>query len=566
MEKLLNTQNSALQNVVASQLKESIIDAVASSRVGSHVSVDGQTRSSNSRKGKQDFCNSQHPAIQKLVVQLESSITDGNTNNLEDVTAEEAFVKAAFDWVRDEIQFQFLLDWTFGVEETLTSGEGNCLNKACLLVAILRARGLEANFKIGRFPLKGGDLVFRMAPDWVWKLFPCSSSPHCVVTVCLGKNTDNERWIVMDPSTDSALADGMRRYGNPAASFTFDGKHDAIYPSFHKLSSKTYPDIDFILQKKPTYTASVVSLMKSSTYFLRKLSSQFSSPESVGYALENYLLHGCPQIIQSVPNLPPAYPGSPLKNEFCNPRHPKVQDLVVKLRRKTKTDNEFVIAAFRWVRDNIHYTLQTEWDIPVDHTLATGQGMCSTKACLLTSILRSYGLKAGFFLMEQNAKEAFAAPEFLLDHYKSKSIHILSGVHLNGEWIKLDPYIDRYLGTSMDEANMVLEEGFSFVVDFDGDNHALGYKDRPMKFFDNIDFLMRKKSRIPTAVIRCHNVCLELMRLFGAMFSSPDDVVRAMEDYLLTFYPTLVKEVMSSKSAGGEGKPFVHNTMLRSKL
>lgn len=280
--------------------------------------------------------------------------------------------------------------------------------------------------------------------------------------------------------------------------------------------------------------------------------------------LEEYLLLHCPMIVGTAQVLPPNYPEDVA--EFCNLRDAQVQAIAGRLRRRKSDDTAFCIAAFRWVRDEILYTLQPEWSVPVGHTLAIRHGMCSTKSCLLTSILRAGGLQAGFFVKEQNAAEAFLAPKWICEHYGSKSVHILSGVYLKGRWIKLNPYIDRYLGASMNEANLASGENFGFVVDFDGQSHALACSDCEMRFFDNIDFIMRKKSRVPPVVIQCHNICFEILRKFGSIFSSAENVLQAMEHHLMALYPSLVAEVVSLKSRGAGASKMVSMGNQRSKL
>lgn len=73
-------------------------------------------------------------------------------------------------------------DWTFPAEATLAAKTGTSVNKAGLLLVLLRAHGLTANYMWARITLKM-DFVWRMAPDWAWKHFPSVSSPHVVVVV-----------------------------------------------------------------------------------------------------------------------------------------------------------------------------------------------------------------------------------------------------------------------------------------------------------------------------------------------------------------------------------------------
>ena len=107
----------------------------------------------------------------------------------------------------------------------------------------------------------------------------------------------------------------------------------------------------------------------------------------------------------------------------------------------------------------------------------------------------------------------------------------------------------------MEDANLV--ENGRFVVDFDGYNPALGYMGersqhqkedsislaRSLEFTESIDSYMIKQSRVHRAVIQCHNICLEILRKFGPLFSSAEDALQAMEDHLVAHHSRLVAQV-----------------------
>lgn len=504
------------------------------------------------------------PAIQSLVQQLDNDCRHRHGND--EAATRVAFVQAAFAWVRDEVDYEWQVDWTVTVQETLARRRGNCFVKACLLVTLLRARGIVADYAVARISLPS-PLVWRMAPDWAWSLLPTGSSPHVAVMVQLVP----DEWIILDPSTDAALAQGMRAMGNTQAiTAPWNGGQHVAMESFIQSSPRRHQDICDLLRKKPYYRPAVAALFNASADYLRQYPRNSSSPTSMHRALDQHLLsYASHSILASALVLPPGFDGrdnlvaavkSGQTSVFCNPHHRAVQKMAQRLRlqaqrqQRVDQDRAFAQAAFRFVRDHVDYTLQNDWSVPVQQTLALRRGMCSTTACLLTALLRAGGLRAGFFLKPQNAMQNFVVPSFIADNYSAQSIHVISAVQFKDDppdsWIKLDPYIDGNLARSMDAAQLVYEEGYKFLVDFDGHHDALGYGDPGNMELrtDHVDDLMMKQSRIHPAVLQCHNICLELLRNFGPLFSSQAQVVDAMEKHLLNFYPNLVTQVIK---AGG---------------
>ena len=66
-----------------------------------------------------------------------------------------------------------------------------------------------------------------------------------------------------------------------------------------------------------------------------------------------------------------------------------------------------------------------------------------------------------------------------------------------------------------------------------------------MKFYQDIGFLMTKKSRIVPEVLQIHNICFEFGRKFGAMYENFNDILPAAEEHVVRFYPDLVGEVVA---------------------
>lgn len=80
------------------------------------------------------------------------------TNNPEDL----AFLKAAFEWVRDRINHSFdVADprVTFTATEVLVAGVGLCYAKSHLLAALLRSEGIPTGFCYQRLATERGHVI-----------------------------------------------------------------------------------------------------------------------------------------------------------------------------------------------------------------------------------------------------------------------------------------------------------------------------------------------------------------------------------------------------------------------
>ena len=86
-------------------------------------------------------------------------------------------------------------------------------------------------------------------------------------------------------------------------------------------------------------------------------------------------------------------------------------------------------------------------------------------------------------------------------------------------------------------------------MEFDGYSDACCSTDE-MKFIDSLDSFMAKKSRVPKAVIRCHNIRIEFIRKFGPLFNTKEEMLNEMEHHnMVTYYPKLVAESIGPKGS-----------------
>ena len=120
--------------------------------------------------------NGQLPSTVHIVYKASSSsksISELSQSLIKGLTTERAKATALYNYVRDEISYEFYYDTQKGAEGTLTSGGGNCCDQAQLLVAMARSVGLTARFDTGYcyFTLSGssyGHVWAQILVDGVW--------------------------------------------------------------------------------------------------------------------------------------------------------------------------------------------------------------------------------------------------------------------------------------------------------------------------------------------------------------------------------------------------------------
>jgi len=162
-----------------------------------------------------NFCDYEHPLVKDLAAKFRCE-----SQGLHD---DAMFVALAFNWVRDEIMYIILTDWTVGVEYTIEHRKGNCGNcgtKACLLGVILKAGGI-VDIRFG-FQLIPTSDTFFFVPQWVTK--ECSNRSIRMTLVVLL----NGKWIHLDTSLDMALARSLAGSCGDMYECVFDGKNHAV--------------------------------------------------------------------------------------------------------------------------------------------------------------------------------------------------------------------------------------------------------------------------------------------------------------------------------------------------
>lgn len=122
-------------NYTSSSLSSST--TVALSKYGKGINEKNAAASKSYLKATSN-CQVTNSKIKSLV----KSLTKGLTNKIDKA-------KAIFNYVRDNIDYDYYYDTHKGAVKTLTSKSGNCVDQAHLLVALYRAAGLKARYVHG---------------------------------------------------------------------------------------------------------------------------------------------------------------------------------------------------------------------------------------------------------------------------------------------------------------------------------------------------------------------------------------------------------------------------------
>jgi transglutaminase-like putative cysteine protease len=109
-----------------------------------------------------------------------------------------------------------------------------------------------------------------------------------------------------------------------------------------------------------------------------------------------------------------------------------------------------MFALFRWVKENIKFEF-SYWGINAVQTLKKGGGMCTNKSNLLIAFLRALRIPAGYGILRVKTAEFYGSLmcPFFKKLVSSKSVHIYTGIFLDGKWIRCDPSLDSELAEAL---------------------------------------------------------------------------------------------------------------------
>jgi Transglutaminase-like superfamily len=192
---------------------------------------------------------------------------------------------ALFYLVRDRIIWE-LGHWNRTASETLAAGRGSCSNKANLLVALLRAAGIPAGFRMMSVT---PDYLGAIIPSEFWNIRadPTKPSRHFYTTLLL-----DDRWIRVD-ATDDIGVSRCAAYVPESRLVDFDGSADAILnlePAHILTDDGPLPSIDDYLRRPPGNAAGLsLAFARACETFVRREGSRFGTSAEMHEALYRWL-------------------------------------------------------------------------------------------------------------------------------------------------------------------------------------------------------------------------------------------------------------------------------------
>lgn len=189
--------------------------------------------------------DSDHPAIGEKSRELTASLQSAKEKAID-----------LFYFVKDEMRYNVYADRTtdahFKASYVLAKGEGYCVQKAVLLVALARAVGIPARLRFAeiRAHLASPDIVEKRGSN----IFPCHGFADLYI---------NDRWVKATPTYDLAYC---RKIG--VSTIRFNGEEDTMLPA---RTDDGRPNVDYLQDRGyfadlPLHEIRKVSL--SSTYVI----------------------------------------------------------------------------------------------------------------------------------------------------------------------------------------------------------------------------------------------------------------------------------------------------------
>lgn len=209
------------------------------------------------------YCDSHHPQVDKLLSFLARGLqTDRD------------IAVAAFNWVRDNIKYTVGKNSSLA-SQTLDSGEGSCSNKANLYVALLRAAGIPAAFRVFRVKTRE---YFGPLNSHRFSRFMSESSVHVFSSVFL-----DGRWLAADASDDKALSESSYHLNPPCKLVEFNGYEDAYLnldpETITHADAQLFANIDGILGKASRIPGIVVEVINMYIDFIRAHALRYDDTE-----------------------------------------------------------------------------------------------------------------------------------------------------------------------------------------------------------------------------------------------------------------------------------------------
>ena len=198
--------------------------------------------------------------------------------------------RVLYDFVRDSVKYRLGL-YRHSASETLDRRSGSCSNKANLLVAMLRAVGIPAGFRLMQVKTKE---YFGPLCTEQFHRFLSERSLHVFCAALI-----DGCWVCCDPSDDRQLSEATTHINPQSRRIHFDGENDAVLhiePEHVVLDDPTIHDsIDDVLSKGCRKAPIFLEVLDLYLDFMRDYGRRYDSADGLSRDFLDSLQRTCPK-------------------------------------------------------------------------------------------------------------------------------------------------------------------------------------------------------------------------------------------------------------------------------
>jgi len=228
---------------------------------------------------------------------LESEFTDVHSQMIKDIsfeltaglTCDKEKVKVIFNWTKNKIKYQVGLNKD-NASRTIVKGFGSCLNKANVLVSLLRSSGFNSGFSVMRVKTKEyfGPLGFKRFYHLV-----SDESNHVYAQVFL-----NGKWIKLDATDDLELSLSTMHLEQQGEPVVFDGVNHACLnldkDHIVKDNGDIKQNLDFVFNKRQKVPTFVINIFNICMSYVRLNGKYCKNVDEIEKLCFNYLKQNHP--------------------------------------------------------------------------------------------------------------------------------------------------------------------------------------------------------------------------------------------------------------------------------
>ncbi|MCD9022091.1 transglutaminase domain-containing protein [Cohnella silvisoli] len=163
------------------------------------------------------------------VIDYDHAVIDDLFDELNTDNSDATFVKNAFHFVRDSIQFEFS-PFEDKISDTAIKKKGQCYHKTNLLVGLCRKKGIKAGIKYSIIDIQVMEPVFS---EEILELFKSEPIGHFFPAIMI-----EGEWVSVDPMFDTELLEYSNRLNWDNAK-DWDGNQFAKLPESLILSEQS---------------------------------------------------------------------------------------------------------------------------------------------------------------------------------------------------------------------------------------------------------------------------------------------------------------------------------------